>query len=50
MTGILAALMPVVKLIIQALLPMLMERANDTAEDGKNDTALVARLRRRIAK
>lgn len=49
MTGILAALVPVIKLIIQAVLPLLMGRVGDTAEESKTDTALLDRLRRRIA-
>jgi hypothetical protein len=42
-------ILAIVKLVLEALIPVVIEKANDTCEDSKRDEALENRLRDRIS-
>ena len=48
MSAILAAFGPIVKLLLDALLPLVLEKANDTAEDSGTAAGVRERLRKRV--
>ena len=48
MSGVLAILMPLIKMVLGLLIPAIMEKANDTAEDSGSATLLRKRLAKRV--
>lgn len=48
MSGLLAALAPVIKLLLQAFLPLIPEMSRDTMEDAQSDDALARGLLDRL--
>lgn len=50
MAGLWAALAPVISLILQALIPALIEAGKDTACEAKRDKSLEDRLRAKITR